>query len=254
MHSHLLKRWLGALLLCWLENVGAAEFWELPTAPAPEDFGNLLINRTSEANSIKSATFSHWLHRRKFTCRVCHFELEFNMQRNTTEITEAANRSGQFCGSSGCHDGKASFGHDVANCDKCHNGNKSYSNARFSELAKLPKAPHGNKIDWGMAMSRGLIIPHKYVKTKPDTKIDFKETLLLAAEWEGIPPAVFSHIPHVWQLDCSNCHPDLFNVKKKTTKHFSMTANLQGQYCGTCHTNVAFPMADCARCHPGMSN
>jgi len=29
---------------------------------------------------------------------------------------------------------------------------------------------------------------------------------------------------------------------------------MNDEYCGTCHTNVAFPMADCARCHPGMSN
>ncbi|MDD5028070.1 MAG: cytochrome c3 family protein [Rhodoferax sp.] len=250
----LLKRflWIGLALLVW--PAWADQFWDLPPAPPPADFGNLLINRQSENKSVKPATFSHWLHRRKFTCRVCHFELEFSMKQNTTEITEKGNQSGQFCGSSGCHDGKAAFGHVAPNCEKCHNGDRSYSNARFAELSRLPHAPFGNKIDWGKSLSKGLITPHKYLSIKPDAQVTFQETLLLESDWIGTPPAVFSHTPHVWQLDCSNCHPDIFNVKKKTTKHFSMVANLRGQYCGVCHTNVAFPMADCARCHPAMSN
>lgn len=245
--------WTLLLLLSVVTTAFAAGFWDLPRAVPPEQYGNILINRLSEKNAVKPVSFSHWLHRRKYTCRVCHFELEFNMKSNTTEITEAANRKGQFCGNSGCHDGIKSFGHtDVADCNKCHNGNTSYSKERFASLAKLPKADHGNKIDWGMALSRGLIVPKKYLTLKPDTQVTFKETLLLESDWQGIPPAVFSHLPHVWQLDCSNCHPDLFNVKKKTTQHFSMVANLQGEFCGVCHMNVAFPMADCKRCHPAM--
>jgi hypothetical protein len=50
--------------------------------PPAYDYGNLLINRTSESHSVKPAVFSHWIHRQKHTCRVCHFELEFNMNPN----------------------------------------------------------------------------------------------------------------------------------------------------------------------------
>lgn len=228
--------------------------WDLPPLPPPDEYGNLLINRTSEKNSVKPATFSHWLHRRKFTCRVCHFELEFNMKTNSTEITEAANKAGKFCGAAGCHDGKASFGHSEPDCQKCHNGDKTYQKQRFAELAKLPAAGYGNKIDWVRALSRGISRPTKYLTIKPETEVGFKDVLLLESEWVGTPPAIFPHRPHTWLMDCSNCHPDPFNVKKKTTKHFSMTANLQGEFCGACHMTVAFPMDDCKRCHPAMSN
>jgi len=241
-------------LLCLLQATQAGDFWDLPPAPPPDEYGNLLIDRTSSKSAVKPVAFSHWIHRRKFTCRVCHYELEFNMKQNTTEITEAGNRSGKFCGTSGCHDGKVVFGHDTANCEQCHNGNRGYQKERFSELSKLPKARFGNQVDWGKALSRGLLSPVKYLALKPDPNVSFKAILLLESEWTGIPPAVFPHRPHTWQLDCSNCHPDLFNIKKKTTQHFSMQANLNGEFCGVCHSHVAFPMADCKRCHPEMDN
>jgi c(7)-type cytochrome triheme protein len=66
-----------------------------------------------------------------------------------------------------------------------------------------------------------------------------------------IPPAVFPHKDHTVWLDCDNCHPDLFNIKKKGT-HFSMNELLNGNFCGVCHTKVAFPMDECKRCHPAM--
>ena len=245
---------LFCALLCLSQPLIAENYWSLPPLQPPDEYGNILISRTSKSHGIKPATFSHWIHRRKFACRVCHFEIEFNMKTNTTEITEAANRAGQYCGTSGCHDGKASFGHQEPECDKCHNGNKAYRKERFTELARLPAAGFGNKIDWGKALSKGLTVPVKYLSIKPDPEVSsFKEVLLLESDWEGIPPAIFPHRPHTWLLDCNNCHPDIFNIKKKTTKHFSMTANVEGEFCGVCHTNVAFPMDDCQRCHPAMT-
>ena len=174
------------------------------------------------------------------------------MKANTTEITEAANREGKYCGASGCHDGKASFGHKQPDCEKCHNGDKSYKIERFLELSRLPATSFGNKIDWVKALNNGLITPVNYLSIKPDADITFKETLVLESDWEETPPAIFPHKPHTWFLDCSNCHPDIFNIKKGGTKHFSMMANLEGEFCGVCHSNVAFPMNDCKRCHPAM--
>jgi c(7)-type cytochrome triheme protein len=55
-------------------------------------------------------------------------------------------------------------------------------------------------------------------------------------------------------MDCSNCHPDIFSIKKKGTGDFSMDKNIFGNFCGACHMTVAFPMNDCKRCHPKMSN
>ena len=64
----------------------------------------------------------------------------------------------------------------------------------------------------------------------------------------------FSHEDHFSELDCSSCHPDIFNIKKRGTVDFSMDNNIFGNYCGVCHMRVAFPMNDCKRCHPRMSS
>ena len=242
--------WFVTLVLLSLAPGSAGAYWDLPNTPPVEEHGNLLISRGSACSNVKSAVFSHWIHRQKFTCRVCHFELEFNMLANTTEITEAANKAGRYCGAAGCHDGKAAFGHDPSNCDKCHNGNRSAGKEKFSALSKFPKAKYGNGVNWGKALDKGLITPVNYLTIKPPDETADIKPLLLEAEWRNIPAAVFSHKAHVKWLDCNNCHPDIFNIKKKTTKHFAMDRILAREFCGVCHLTVAFPMNDCKRCHP----
>lgn len=228
-------------------------WWDFPAALPPDEYGNILISRTSEKGGVKPATFSHWLHRRRHTCRVCHFELEFNMKVNTTEITEAANRAGQYCGASGCHDGRAAFGHqDKADCEKCHNNNRGYGKEQFQELTKaLPRTSLGNEINWSRAIARKMIEPLYELSIKP-SDVTYDKRLELAANWAMIPPAIFSHKTHIKWLDCNNCHPDIFNIKKKGTIHFTMARNLKGEFCGVCHLTVAFPMNDCKACHPGI--
>lgn len=224
-----------------------AQYWNFPPLPSPEQYGNILINRTSGKNKVLPVTFSHWSHRIEYTCRVCHLELGFNFKLNTTEITEDANQKGRYCGA--CHDGRTAFGHTRENCNKCHNGDIGYGRQKFVKLKDFPKAKYGNKIDWTKALEGGLIRPRSFLVSGGQQMI-FDKTIRLEAEWAMIPPAFFSHKTHARWLDCSNCHPDIFNIKKKTTKHFSMTLNNKGEFCGTCHLRVAFPLNDCKGCHP----
>lgn len=214
------------------------------------NYGNFLISRTSESHSVKPATFSHWIHRQKHTCRVCHFELEFNMKVNTTIITEAENKAGKYCGANGCHDGKTVFGHEKPHCDKCHNGDRSYGKEKFSDLSRLPKTNFGDGINWVKALEKKLIKPLNYLSIKTSDDPIFDKSITLEAEWPNIPPAVFSHKTHNQWLDCNNCHPEIFNIKKKATKHFEKISILNGEFCGACHLNVSFPLNDCDRCHP----
>jgi len=67
-----------------------------------------------------------------------------------------------------------------------------------------------------------------------------------------VTPPVFDHGTHVRWLDCANCHPDVFNIKQKTTKHFEMRYILERKFCGVCHLDVAFPLDECESCHPGI--
>lgn len=233
-----------------LAPAAACGYFDLPPLPPPAEYGTILINRVSTANGIKPAQFSHWRHRTMYTCRVCHTELEFNMKVNTTEITESASRKGKFCGA--CHNGVTAFRHEK-NCERCHTGEIVSNNEKFALFAKFdfPETGFGNKIDWVDALKRRLIVPNRYLKTKSQD-IQFDRKLLLEAEWNMIPPAVFPHRQHTSWLDCNNCHPELFTIKKKGTKHFSMTYILKGEFCGGCHLTVAFPMDDCKRCHPDL--
>lgn len=223
--------------------------------PAAHAYGNVLINRMSSKGGVTPVVFSHWAHRVNYSCRVCHFELKFEFRANQTEITEADNRDGQFCGA--CHNGTVAFGHTKENCSRCHGYDDDENRRKFIEMVTkanssmsrpmLPKSSQGNSIDW----SRSLL-SIKYSLDPKASSMPYDSVLELAAEAKGIPPAYFPHGEHVYLLDCANCHPDIFNIKKKTTKHFSMRYITQGLFCGVCHGKVAFPVDDCERCHPAM--
>ncbi len=244
---------LAALLATWLALSAAdsAGNWIFPPPPPPEEYGNVLINRTSERNRVKPATFSHWIHRRKHTCRVCHFELEFNMKVNSTGITEEANRAGRYCGA--CHDGKTLFGHTEGNCGKCHNGDIAYGSSKFGELWRLPATAYGNRIDWSAALEEGGIAPVRYLSLPPLPDDTNEKKLEMDAAWSAVSPSVFPHRKHTNWLDCNDCHPGTFNIRLKAS-NVRMDQILKGEFCGQCHGSVAFPLTDCRRCHPRMKS
>lgn len=235
------------VLSCLPEAYAQEDRFKLPPLPPAEEYGNILISRNSIRNGVKPVAFSHWQHRTRYTCRVCHSELEFNMKANTTEITELGNRKKRYCGA--CHNGKISF-RPNGNCEKCHTGDKNSGNSKFSifDQSPFPRTSFGNNIDWVESMKRGLISPATYLKNKSED-MPFDKTLMLTADWNFIAPSVFSHKVHTQWLDCNNCHPDIFNIKKKSTENFSMAYILRGAFCGACHLKVAFPIHDCQRCH-----
>ena len=228
-----------------------SEFFKLPPLPHPSKYGNVLITRQTGDLVTPTVSFSHWSHRTRYTCRVCHFELEFAMQVNATEITEQDNRAGKYCGT--CHNGEIAFGHTKENCVYCHNFGMDGSKDRFDDVKNLPWSSYGNRIDWGRALDEGLIKPKQSILEENYQPFKFTSKLELDADWGMIPGAEFPHDKHQQWLDCANCHPDIFNIEKKTTKHFDMKYNLEGKFCGVCHLKVAFPMDDCSGCHPDMS-
>ncbi len=229
----------------------ASAQFDLPPLPPAAEYGTIVIDRSSTPNNQAPVTFSHWGHRTRHTCRVCHLELEFEMRVNATTITEEDNLQGKFCGA--CHNGRDAFGHTTEHCPKCHNGNIGASAGDFSQLAqRLPKAPFGNQIDWVQAIQQRLITPAPSLRDTAGTPASFTQTLDLQAAWNFIPPARFSHEVHSRWLDCANCHPDIFAIKRNATQHFEMRYILDKRFCGACHLTVAFPLNDCKRCHPGM--
>lgn len=243
------RRAAAALAVLLLAPAVASGNFVFPDPLPPEEYGNLLLNRTAEANGVKPVSFSHWQHRVKYTCRVCHFELQFNFEAGTTEITEEANRAGMFCGA--CHDGKELFGHTrEQDCVRCHNGDLRRGVEGFSSLWRLPEAKFGNRIDWQAALDEGKIKPKNQLGIEPSAEVGFAGTILLDAVWPMAPDASFPHGKHTRWLDCNDCHPYIFNIKKKFTEGLEMSRVIEGEFCGICHRNVAFPLVDCVRCHP----
>ncbi len=243
------------LLLLLLYPATLLGDWNFPPPlPAPHEYGNIIINRISEENQVKPVFFSHWSHRVKYACRVCHLELDFAFSVNSTEITEEDNRNGHYCGA--CHNGKVAFGHTKDNCDKCHTGNISPDKAKFEKMsAGIQRAPFGNQVDWVSAVHFLQVKPkYSLYGDKPGSGMNYREQLELKAEWASVSPAIFPHDAHTQVLDCANCHPDIFHIKKKTTPHFKMEYILKGRFCGVCHLKVAFPINDCERCHPGIDH
>lgn len=233
----------------------------LPPLRSPVVYGDVMIDHFSIEKKVTPVVFSHWVHRPNYTCRVCHSELGFVMKANETGIVcNNGTMTDGYCFT--CHNGKtvdgitafAPTGPEGENCKRCHNAYASPNLKKFTQLKdKLPAAKFGDEIDWVKALADGKIKPKNSLsKISPPLALD--RTLTLQAEMIGIPPAVFSHKIHTKQLDCSNCHPDIFNIKKKTTRHFSMSRILKNEFCGVCHLRITFPLNDCRRCHPGMKN
>jgi c(7)-type cytochrome triheme protein len=86
--------------------------------PARAEYGDVVLNRRSEANGVRPVVFPHWFHRIRFRCKVCHQELGFKMRAGANEVQMADILDGKFCGM--CHNGTVAWGPD--RCDLCHSG------------------------------------------------------------------------------------------------------------------------------------
>jgi c(7)-type cytochrome triheme protein len=89
-----------------------------PHAASRAEYGDVVLNRRSDGEGVRPVIFPHWFHRIRFRCKVCHFELGFEMRAGANDVTMDDIANGKFCGM--CHDGKTAWGAD--RCDLCHAG------------------------------------------------------------------------------------------------------------------------------------
>ena len=113
-------------------------------------------------------------------------------------------------------------------------------------LKNVPR-DQGGTVDWVQAFKDKLISPRESLDpTKPPVP-PFAFDIDIPAVG-AMPNVVFPHFPHTYWLDCGNCHPDIF-VMKKGANPISMVKIVNGEFCGRCHGRVAFPISNCSRCH-----
>lgn len=220
--------------------------------PRPDEFGNVVMNNYAEQNGMAPVVFSHWVHRSRFTCRLCHVDVGFGMQANSTGVHETDNHKGLYCGA--CHNGRIAFSarNDPKECERCHSAGKvvphHYDFGAFT--ATFPKGRFGNNVDWELAELEGKIqlidtLPEISVKRRP---LEIPKDYSIEAKIAGLPEIIFSHKKHAVWNGCELCHPDIYAVKAGATK-YTMQDVFAGKYCGLCHGSVAFPAIDCQRCH-----
>jgi c(7)-type cytochrome triheme protein len=245
-------------MLLFASNVALPEHF-----PLPQYYGRVILNNYSKKAGVAPVVFDHWLHRAKFTCRLCHVDIGFAMEAEATDISAADNMNGNFCGA--CHDGKrviedkeifaacaAEFTKEVEErCARCHSqrttGKRKYDFKTFAE--NLPRLA-GNSIDWEKAEVDWKIKPMYFLKGvsfKRDHLKTQKDFSIKVTTWAS--DVIFSHKKHVSWNGCEVCHPLIFPSSKKGTVKYTMFQIMEGEYCGVCHLNVAFSVWLCAKCH-----
>lgn len=233
--------------------------------PLPYEYGRVVIDNYTEKGPLAPVVFDHWLHRAKFTCRVCHVDIGFAMKANATDIKAADNMRGYYCGA--CHNGKtiveegtlfaacskAATEDDQARCERCHSlGKTDKIDSEFIRFARpLPKERFGNGLDWQQAEESGLISPTDFVKgiSIKRKSLAVQKDFALNTKLVGMPNIIFSHKKHTFWNGCELCHPEIFVSVKRGDAHNSMASIFEGKSCGVCHNTVAFPLTDCQRCH-----
>lgn len=104
-------------------GIAAVVFWHLvggfATAPAARaEYGDVVINKYSEAAGMRPVVFPHWFHRIRYQCKVCHADLGFKFKAGGNDIKMLNIIDGEYCGA--CHNGQIAW--SVENCGLCHSG------------------------------------------------------------------------------------------------------------------------------------
>lgn len=256
--------WGALLSACLLLSSPAATdaFNALP----PEEYGRVIIDNYSRKAGLAPVVFEHWLHRSKFTCRLCHIDIGFAMEAGATGIKASDNAQGIYCGT--CHNGvRLSEGRKIfpacaekvppgenGQCERCHSlGKKVKKEYDFTKFTgRFPKEGLRNRIDWEKAEEKKIIEPADFLEGSSFKKNKMKpqEDFSLKSRASWMTDIIFSHKKHAMWNGCEVCHPEIFPIKKEGIR-FSMLDISDGRYCGACHDKVAFPLKDCERCHKG---
>jgi c(7)-type cytochrome triheme protein len=113
-------------------------------------------------------------------------------------------------------------------------------------LKDFPVDSEGN-VDWVKAFKENVIHPHESLDLKKPPMPPFNFDVEIPAVG-AMPNVIYPHYPHTFWLDCGNCHPSIF-VMKRGANPISMVKIVNGEFCGRCHGRVAFPISNCTRCH-----
>ncbi len=217
----------------------------------PDAFGDVLMGKgIDESKGVKPVIFSHLAHRVKYTCSACHSDSGYSFKAGKAGVTHSAMEEGKFCAT--CHNDRVAFAaDDEDSCTRCHSSGLDADDTGNSDMEELreplPEDDFGNRVNWVKALRKRDI---KLSSGGEKLKVLDTDIIIPAVKMTPHPPDVkFPHKAHTEQLTCANCHPSIFKEKAGGNKDMHMLKIIAGQYCGTCHGTVSFPLEDCFRCH-----
>ena len=262
-----MKKWLVVVLLVPVfASFAHAQTGTKKRRPLPYEYGGVVIGNYSSNAGLSPVQFDHWLHRAKYTCRLCHVDIGFAMKANATGIKAADNMKGYYCGT--CHNGKMAHGdrkifeacatkytkEDLKRCNRCHskgeNVKQDYDFAAFT--AKFPKERFGNGIDWEKAEENGAHQADRFHRGRSPSNGLPSLPRRISPSRRKSKRCRRSSSP-IKSTPCgtaANCATRRSSPQsRKGSTKYSMTEIFEGKYCGACHMSVAFPTTDCQRCH-----
>jgi c(7)-type cytochrome triheme protein len=110
----------------------------------------------------------------------------------------------------------------------------------------FPTEMFGNSINWVKALHEQQISPRADRRgEKQQFVMDMSIQMPVAGTMNDV---VFPHKIHTEWLACQNCHTAIFQMQRGANP-ITMEKIVKGEFCGVCHGKVAFPIANCNRCH-----
>jgi len=114
----------------------------------------------------------------------------------------------------------------------------------------LPKDKYG-LIDWAELVRKGMIDPKGNIEGTPDMD-PMDLNVRINSKSKFVNDVKYPHFMHTYWLSCEICHDTVGGAifqMAAGTNGITMVGISQGKWCGRCHGKVAFPLADCNRCH-----
>ena len=103
-----------------MSGLGAASLWLFASFRAHGEYADVIFNKRAEKLGMRPVIYSHWFHRIRFTCNVCHNKEGFIMKAGANNVTMAAIAEGRYCGM--CHNDENRISWSTDRCDMCHSG------------------------------------------------------------------------------------------------------------------------------------
>lgn len=128
---------------------------------------------------------------------------------------------------------------------------EAYRLGMGQHVTTLQAAPHKDKfglVDWVKMVDKKVINPAGSLVDEAEAEPQMDMDIVIPVKSDFIKDVTFSHNLHTYWVGCTVCHDKLF-VMVKGENNMTMKGISEGKWCGSCHGKVAFPLADCSRCH-----